>query len=161
MRSKKQHLTNKKNTENIIQPTNQQRQQSYHVLVGHGVPPDNIVVLSADDAASSPFNPRPGTLINSPDGSDVRAGVPIDYRGSEQVTADIFLSVLLGDAEGARRLAPNGTGRVLQSTASDRVFVFYSDHGAPGLLVRLRFFFFFFFFRFFLCPKKEEEEANR
>ena len=42
--------------------------------------------------------------------------------------------MLLGDAEGAARAAPNGTGRVLQSGPSDRLFVFYSDHGAPGLL---------------------------
>lgn len=107
--------------------------QAYHVLTGHGIPPSQILTLSFDDAASSPFNPRPGTLINSPAGEDVRAGVPLDYAGSD-VTGETFLAVLLGDAERVSQIAPNGTGRVLQSGPNDRLFVFYSDHGAPGLL---------------------------
>ena len=119
-----------------ISPPSQKKKkknQAYHVLTGHGIPASRIITLSYDDAASSPFNPRPGTLINSPAGDDVRGGVPLDYSG-EEVTAETFLAVLLGDADGAARAAPNGTGRVLQSTPKDRVFVFYSDHGAPGLL---------------------------
>ena len=27
-----------------------------------------------------------------------------------------------------------GTGRVLESTANDNVFMFFSDHGAPGIM---------------------------
>jgi legumain len=27
-----------------------------------------------------------------------------------------------------------GTGRVLESTSSDNVFLYFSDHGAPGLI---------------------------
>jgi legumain len=27
-----------------------------------------------------------------------------------------------------------GTGRVLESTADDNVFLYFSDHGAPGLI---------------------------
>lgn len=34
----------------------------------------------------------------------------------------------------AQNATDNGAGRVLQTTPSDRVFVFYSDHGAPGIL---------------------------
>jgi len=109
------------------------RHQAYHVLTGHGVQPSQILTLSYDDAALSPLNPRPGTLINSPEGDDVRGGVPLDYSG-EEVTSETFLAVLLGDSEKVARVAPNGTGRVLASTRKDRVFVFYSDHGAPGLL---------------------------
>ena len=50
------------------------------------------------------------------------------------MNAETFLAVLLGDSEKVAKIAPNGTGRVLSSTSKDRVFVFYSDHGAPGLL---------------------------
>lgn len=115
--------------------------QSYHVLKAHGVPPSQIITLSYDDAASSPLNPRPGTLINSPGGADVRAGVPLDYSGAE-VSSETFLAVLLGDSEKVAKIAPNGTGRVLRSTSEERVFVFYSDHGAPGCEIKPLFDFF-------------------
>jgi hypothetical protein len=36
-----------------------------------------------DDIADSPANPRPGVVINSPNGSDVYAGVPKDYTGDQ------------------------------------------------------------------------------
>lgn len=58
------------------------------------------------------------------------AGVPIDYRG-EDVTAATFLAVLEGDAVA---VANKGTGRVVASGPSDKVFLFYSDHGAAGVL---------------------------
>jgi len=31
-------------------------------------------------------------------------------------------------------VAGKGTSRVLESTAADRVFINFSDHGAPGLI---------------------------
>lgn len=64
------------------------------------------------------------------DGPDVYAGVRIDYSG-EDVTAETFLAVLAGDA---RAVAHKGSGRVLASGPDDRVFLFYSDHGAAGVL---------------------------
>jgi legumain len=106
---------------------------AYHTLLAHGVPAANLILLSADDAATSPWNPEPGTLYNRPGGPDVRAGAPVDYSG-ESVTAASFLAVLLGDARGAAAAAPNSTRRVLNSAPRDRVLVVYIDHGAPGLL---------------------------
>ena len=40
-----------------------------------------------DDIANHPLNPRPGTLINHPDGDDVYAGVP-------KVPLTYFLSMI-------------------------------------------------------------------
>ncbi|VAI47479.1 unnamed protein product [Triticum turgidum subsp. durum] len=49
-----------------------------------------------DDIANNPLNPRPGVIINHPEGEDVYAGVPKDYTG-EAVTAKNFYAVLLGN----------------------------------------------------------------
>jgi len=49
-----------------------------------------------DDIANNPDNPRPGTIINHPQGPDVYAGMPKDYTG-EQVNAENFLAVLSGN----------------------------------------------------------------
>ena len=47
------------------------------------------------------------------------------------MTPENFVSVLTGDAAGVSGV---GTGRYLQSTASDNVFVYFADHGGPGIL---------------------------
>lgn len=51
----------------------------------------------------------------------------IDYKGAN-VTSDNFLAVLEGDEKRV-----NGQ-KVLKSTEKSRVFVYFTDHGAPGLL---------------------------
>ena len=102
------------------------------MLHGGGVPDERIVVMVYDDIANNPDNPRPGTLINSPTGPDVYAGMPTDYSGKE-VTADNFLAVLAGN-ESAVSKGGASTGRVIAAGPEDRIFVFYSDHGAPGIL---------------------------
>ena len=50
----------------------------------------------------------------------------IDYREGN-VTAANFLAALSGDQAKAK-------GRVLQTTNESNIFVFFSDHGSPGLL---------------------------
>lgn len=56
--------------------------------------------------------------------------MPRDYTGSH-VNAETFLAVLEGNASA---VAGRGSGKVVASGPNDRVFVFYSDHGAPGIL---------------------------
>ena len=92
--------------------------------------------MSADDAADSPYAPSAyrGKLLNAPPPSpDVRSGAPVDYTGGD-VTAETFLAVLLGDQETVNKSAPNSTRRVLASGPNDRLFCFFVDHGAPGLV---------------------------
>jgi len=90
-----------------------------------GIPEENIILMMYDDVVNSMDNPFPGQLFNAPDGPDVYAicGPHIDYRGDD-VNPDNFLNVLTGQ----------GSGKVLKSTADDNVFIFFSDHGAPGLI---------------------------
>ncbi|KAA8521896.1 hypothetical protein F0562_012790 [Nyssa sinensis] len=102
---------------------------AYQILKRGGLKEENIVVFMYDDIAAHQFNPRPGVIINHPKGRDVYAGVPKDYTG-EHVTVENLYAVLLGD----RKAVKGGSGKVVDSKPNDRVFVYYSDHGGPGVL---------------------------
>ncbi|KAJ1373477.1 hypothetical protein KIN20_035883 [Parelaphostrongylus tenuis] len=54
----------------------------------------------------------------------------IDYTGYS-VTPDNFLNVLQGKAE---EILFGGDKRVLNTTADDRIFVYFTDHGGQGLI---------------------------
>mgnify|MGYP001065667720 FL=1 len=102
---------------------------AYYILTLHGVPSENIILFSYDDAANSSMNPFPGKLFNKPGNNslDVNAFCKKDYTG-DLVTPENFLNVITGKAE-----KMNG-GKVLNSTAKDHVFINFVDHGAPGLI---------------------------
>eukprot|EP00249_Psilotum_nudum_P021336 c28073_g4_i1 orf=1-1014(-) len=102
---------------------------AYQLLRTGGLKDENIVVFMYDDIANNPANPRPGVIINSPDGEDVYAGVPKDYTGRD-VTVSNFYAVLLGN----KSAIIGGSGKVVDSGPNDHIFVFYSDHGGPGVL---------------------------
>lgn len=100
---------------------------AYQVLHNHGIPDERIVVMMYDDIAHDPSNPTPGVIINHPNGSNVYKGVPKDYTG-QLVTPQVFLSVLQG------KKVKGGSGKVIASGPNDHVFVYFTDHGAPGLI---------------------------
>lgn len=106
---------------------------AYQILLEHGLPAENIIVLSYDDVANSPQNPYPGTLFNKPSGTkagvNVNQGCVIDYKGAA-VTPSNYLAIITGNADGVK----GGNGRVLKSTAADTVFLNFADHGAVGLI---------------------------
>ncbi|KAG2408337.1 hypothetical protein LR48_Vigan01g216800 [Vigna angularis] len=102
---------------------------AYQLLIKGGVKKENIVVFMYDDIAHNKQNPRPGVIINHPRGPDVYAGVPKDYTG-ENVNSRNFFAVLLGD----KKKVKGGSGKVINSKAEDRIFIYYSDHGGPGVL---------------------------
>ncbi|XP_001624969.3 legumain [Nematostella vectensis] len=103
---------------------------AYQVLHSHGIPDENIVVMMYDDIAHNAENPTPGIIINRPNGSDVYHGVVKDYT-RDDVTPEKFLEVLKGNKEYMKHF---GSGKVIDSGPNDHVFVFFSDHGAPGLI---------------------------
>lgn len=49
---------------------------AYQILKKGGLKDENIIVFMYDDIAYDPENPRPGVIINKPDGQDVYHGVP-------------------------------------------------------------------------------------
>ncbi|XP_073434233.1 legumain [Dendrobates tinctorius] len=103
---------------------------AYQIVKKNGIPDEQIVVMMYDDIANNEENPTKGIIINRPNGSDVYAGVLKDYIG-EDVTPANFLAVLKGDSKAVKG---KGSGKVIQSGPNDHVFVYFTDHGAPGLL---------------------------
>lgn len=102
---------------------------AYQVLRKGGLKDENIIVFMYDDIAFNPENPRPGVIINRPDGGDVYEGVPKDYT-EEAVNVKNFYNVILGNESGIT----GGSGKVVKSGPNDSIFIYYADHGAPGLL---------------------------
>ncbi|KAG6423392.1 hypothetical protein SASPL_113787 [Salvia splendens] len=102
---------------------------AYQVLKRGGLKDENIVVFMYDDIANNEENPRRGIIVNSPHGEDVYNGVPKDYVG-EHVTVDNFFAVLLGNKTAVK----GGSGKVVESGPNDHIFIYYSDHGGPGVL---------------------------
>ncbi|KAI6192660.1 Legumain [Aphelenchoides fujianensis] len=100
---------------------------AYHVLRNHGIKEGQIITLMYDDIANNSQNPFPGQIFNAPKGKDVYGGVKIDYRG-ESVTPQNFLAILQGQKDKVK----GGNGRVLKTSKSSRIFVYFADHGAPG-----------------------------
>lgn len=95
-----------------------------------GFSADNIVVFMNDDIANSPSNPVKGEIINQPNGTNLYPGVNKDYTGNDATAANL-MKVLKGDKAGVKGV---GSGRVLESGAQDRVFIYFADHGGTGLI---------------------------
>jgi legumain len=102
---------------------------AYQILKKGGVKDENIIVFMYDDIAYDEENPRPGVIINSPHGSDVYEGVPKDYIG-EDVTVNNFFAAILGN----KSALTGGSGKVVNSGPNDHIFIYYTDHGGPGVL---------------------------
>ncbi|XP_010526069.1 PREDICTED: vacuolar-processing enzyme gamma-isozyme-like [Tarenaya hassleriana] len=102
---------------------------AYQLLRKGGLKEENIVVFMYDDIANNEENPRPGIIINSPHGEDVYKGVPKDYTGDE-VSVDNLFAVILGNKTALK----GGSGKVVDSGPNDHIFIYYTDHGGPGVL---------------------------
>jgi len=81
--------------------------------------------MMEDDIAHNLKNPYKGNIINKPNGENVYPGVNKDYTGMK-VTASRFLEVLKGESSAGHK--------VLKSGPNDNVFIYYTDHGAVGLV---------------------------
>lgn len=96
---------------------------AYQIMKNNGIPEENIIVFAYDDIAQNSQNPVKGQIFNQPNGKDVYAGCKIDYKGAD-VNPTKFLQVITGQGE----------GKVLKSDSKSKVFINFSDHGAPGLI---------------------------
>jgi legumain len=102
---------------------------AYQILKRGGLKDENIIVFMYDDIAHNSENPYPGKIINKPDGPDVYEGVPKDYTGAD-VTVSNFYAAILGDKDAIK----GGSGKVVDSGPNDHIFIYYTDHGGPGVL---------------------------
>ena len=98
----------------------------YQHLKQAGYTDDRIILIAEDDIADNVSNPNKGVVQVTIGGNNVYEQVEIDYRMSELQAKDI-LAILSG--EKSERLPI-----VIESTANDNVFVFWSGHGVPGAL---------------------------
>ncbi|KAM3702019.1 hypothetical protein ACB098_05G218900 [Castanea mollissima] len=103
---------------------------AYQLLKKGGLKDENIIVFMYDDIAFDKNNFRPGVIINKPNGEDVYKGVPKDYTG-QHVNVNNFYAVILGN----KSALTGGSGKVVDSGPNDRIFIYYTDHGGPGVLV--------------------------
>jgi legumain len=101
---------------------------AYQILKKNGISDDRIITMMEDDIASNPQNPVPGKIFNVINGDDVYAGVPKDYVGTD-VTPTNFMNVLSG-----KDMTGIGSGKTVKSTANSKIFVYFADHGGPGLI---------------------------
>ncbi|XP_015084316.1 vacuolar-processing enzyme-like [Solanum pennellii] len=102
---------------------------AYQLLKKGGLKDENIIVFMYDDIANNTMNPRPGVIINNPHGQDVYKAVPKDYVGDD-VNAENFFNVILANKSGIT----GGSGKVLNSAPNDHIFIYYVDHGGPGIV---------------------------
>ena len=99
----------------------------YQILKNKGAyDPNKIITMMYNDIAYNEENPYPGEIYNSPYSSNVYKNIKIDYQGNN-VTAVNFLNVLKGN-----KTIPNF--KVLESNSEDNIFIYYSNHGATGLV---------------------------
>ncbi|KAM6562827.1 hypothetical protein CsatB_022825 [Cannabis sativa] len=102
---------------------------AYQIVKKAGLKDENIIVFMYDDIAFNPNNPKPGVIINRPNGPDVYHGVPKDYTG-DNATPENLYAVILGN----RTALSGGSGKVVNSGPDDYIFIYYTDHGGPGVV---------------------------
>lgn len=98
--------------------------RQFQALRARGIPRDHIVLIGADDLATSPNNALPGQVRNQANGPNLYADVTYDYKLSD-VTAEDVLNILKGQKTAT-------TPTVLGSTDASDVYVFFSGHGGSG-----------------------------
>jgi len=102
---------------------------AYYLLKKNGFSENRIIHMAYDDIAHHKKNPFKGKVFNKPSplgqGMDVYDGCKIDYRG-EDASPDNLFHILRGEEV--------ATGPVLQSDEDSRIFFYFADHGAPGLV---------------------------
>ncbi|KAK8794658.1 hypothetical protein WA158_001639 [Blastocystis sp. Blastoise] len=106
----------------------------YHVLTDHGMNPEHIITIMADDIANNEANIFPGTIFNHP-GENPRnyyEGVVIDYK--DEVSAEVYYAILKGDAEKVKELTGKTEVKTLNSGPTDTVFFYFIDHGGSGIV---------------------------
>lgn len=105
---------------------------AYHLIKSQGIPEDQIIVMLYNDVAWDSENPYPGTLYNKQNGKNYYEGCKIDYHGDE-LTKENFFAILKGDSASLNLpSSSNSTRKVLKSNENSKVFLYFSDHGAPG-----------------------------
>lgn len=103
----------------------------YQILRRNGMSKDHIITMFVNDIAWNKANPFPGRIYNratfssQDEAVNVYKDVQKDYTGKD-VSAVNFLNIITGNST---TMSGIGSGRVLNSTKDDHVFIYLSDHG--------------------------------
>lgn len=97
--------------------------RQYQILRKNGVLDDHIVLILADDLATSASNPLPGVVRNEIDGPDLRAGAQIDYKLPLSPTQ--LTDIIAGRASAE-------TPVVVSATDSSNLYVYLVGHGGQS-----------------------------
>lgn len=104
----------------------------YHAMRRLGVPDSRIVLMLAENPASSAHNPTPGrvyAVANDREGGDVLSeDAQVDYAGSA-VTPDALVRVLTG-----RHHPGTPRSQRLSTGPASRVLLYLTGHGGDGFL---------------------------
>merc|ERR1712166_1205194 len=109
---------------------------AYQIVKDSGIPEEQIIMFNYDDAANSSYQHADfkGKLFNKPtaagvQGVDVYEGCNIDFKG-KHATAKNLLSVMKGDP----LEDSTASKKTLKSNSNSKIFFYFADHGAPGLV---------------------------
>jgi legumain len=94
---------------------------AYQLLVDRGFDKSHIIVAQYNDIPESASNPFKGQLFHTLEHINVYIGADAITYSGKKITAQLMYDIVSG-REG------------LQSTAEDDVFVYYDNHGGPGIL---------------------------
>ena len=108
----------------------------YGVLIDHNFDPDHIITIMYGDIAYNSFNPFPGTIYNHPGNSqrNYQDGLVVDYNSTYNLSPDLYTKILLGDTEGVTYLTGIEHPKVLNTSNSDFIFLYYIDHGGDNFI---------------------------
>lgn len=108
----------------------------YGVLIDHKVDPDHIITIMAGDLPNNPSNPFPGTIFNHPGDNqrNYQEGLVIDYAEENHLTAELYINILLGNAEKVAEISGIENPKVLKTTEKDHIFLYYIDHGGDNIV---------------------------
>lgn len=98
----------------------------YQLLKSSGYDDDHIILIMEDNIAFNENNPEQGTVKVKRDGENLYHDIVLDYRLSELDEED-FPDILCGKKS-------DRLHSVIQSGENDNIFIFWSGHGAPGVL---------------------------
>ena len=105
-----------------------------------GLKRENIIYFTFHSEVDSERNPFPGKVFTNPapdtsgDWAQYGCFNEVDYSDKE-ISRDLFLAILSGDAETARNVTGKENPKVLSAGPEDTVFTYFIDHGDTGLIL--------------------------
>ena len=109
----------------------------YGVLLDHNFDQEHIITIMYGDIPNNKYNPFSGTIYNH-NGNNQRnyqSGLVIDYNSTYNLSPDLYINILLGDADAVTGLTGIVNPKVLNTSNQDYIFLYFVDHGGDGFVL--------------------------